>query len=101
MPKGVRGFVKGLPRPAKAGRKKGTPNKITRDTKEVMRLLAQELTPELHGWITRTAKRSPEKATQLMLTALEFTQPKLQRTEMTGLDGAAFTVELNQKDSKL
>lgn len=101
MPKGVKGFVKGMPRPAKAGRKPGSVNKITRDTKEVMRLLAQNLTPELEGWIKRTAKRKPEKATQLMLTALEFTQPKLIRTEMTGLDGAAFSVSLTSKDEKL
>jgi hypothetical protein len=35
-PKGPRGrpFKKGEPRPAKAGRKKGTPNRVTRDLKE-------------------------------------------------------------------
>jgi hypothetical protein len=94
-------FKPGVPRPVNAGRRKGTPNKVTRDTKEVMRLLAQSLTPELEDWIRRTAKRDPAKATQLVLNGLEFTQPKLQRTEMTGLDGAAFEVLLNQKDSKL
>lgn len=99
--KGLQGFVKGEPRHKGAGRKKGTPNKITRDTKEVMRLLAQSLTPELEQWIRDTARRDKAKATSLVLTALEFTQPKLQRTEMTGLDGSALSVELSQKDSKL
>jgi hypothetical protein len=101
VPKGHKGFVKGLPRPVNAGRRKGSVNKVTRDTKEVMKMLAQNMTPELEGWIRRVAVRKPDKAAGLMLTALEFTQPKLQRTEMTGLDGAALTVELSTKDEKL
>jgi hypothetical protein len=101
MPKGVKGFVKGVTRPAGSGRKPGTTNKITRDTKQVMQLLAQNLTPELEEWIRATAKHDKGRAVSLTLTALEFTQPKLQRTEMTGLDGSALSVELSQKDSKL
>jgi len=101
MPKGVRGFVKGTPRPPGSGRAKGTPNKVTTDVKRTLQLLAEALTPELEDWIRRTAKRSPEKATQLLINSLEFVHPKLQRTEMTGLDGAAMSVELTQKDSKL
>ena len=99
--KGRKGFVKGGGRLPNSGRAKGTPNKITRDTKEVMKLLAQDLTPELHDWIVRTSRRSPEKAVSLLLTALEFTQPKLMRTEVTGLDGSSLSVELSTKDSKL
>ena len=99
MPKGVKGFVKGRARTG--GRAKGTPNKVTRDVRETLRLLAENMTPELEGWLKRTARRSPDKAAQLMLNALEFTQPKLQRTEMTGLDGGALNVTLNSKDEKL
>ena len=99
MPKGHKGFVKG--RAKTGGRGKGVTNKVTADVRKTLQLLAEDMTPELKGWIQRTAKRNPEKATQLLLNALEFTQPKLQRTEMTGLDGAALSVELSSKDEKL
>lgn len=101
MPKGVKGFVKGQPRPANAGRRPGSPNKITRDIRATITLLSQRNVGELEALIDRVAKKDPARAADLHIKILEFNIPKLQRTEMTGLDGAAFSVELSQKDSKL
>jgi hypothetical protein len=97
----VHRFKKGEPRPAKAGRKKGVPNKITRDIRATITLLSQRNVGELEKLLDRVALKDPARAAQLHIQILEFNIPKLQRTEMTGLDGAAFEVSLNQKDSKL
>ena len=101
MPKGVKGFVKGAPRPAKAGRKPGTPNKDVADVRATIKLIAERKVLELETWLNRVARRDPDKAMDLYLKMLEYHVPKLQRTEVTGLDGAAFSVELSQKDAKL
>lgn len=99
--KGKRGFVKGGGRLPNSGRAKGTPNKITRDIRATITLLSQRNVGELEALIDRVAKQDPARAAALHIQILEFNIPKLQRTEMTGLDGAALSVELSQKDSKL
>lgn len=100
MPKGVKGFVKGMPRPAKAGRKPGVPNKDHADVRATIALIAERKVLELETWLNRVAKRDPDKAMRLYLQMCEFHIPKLQRTEVTGLDGAALSVELSAKDAK-
>lgn len=99
--KGVQGFVKGEPRAKGAGRKKGTPNKITADIRSTIKLLSERNVTGFDALIERVAKKDPARAMDLHLKVLEFNIPKLMRTEMTGLDGAALTVELSSKDSKL
>ena len=105
MPKGVRGFVKGLPRPANAGRKKGTPNKRANedraDVRAMIAAIAERKILEVETWLNRVAKRDPDKALDKYLKLIEYHVPKLQRTEVTGLDGAALSVELSAKDAKL
>ena len=99
--KGVQGFVKGEHRHPKAGRRKGTPNKITADIRTSIKLLSERNVTGFEALIDRVAKKDPARAMDLHLKVLEFNIPKLQRTEMTGLDGAAMSVELSSKDSKL
>lgn len=99
--KGLQGFVKGEARSKGAGRKKGTPNKITADIRSTIKLLSERNVAGLEALIDRVALKDPGRAADLHLKVLEFNIPKLQRTEMTGLDGAALTVELSEKDSKL
>lgn len=99
--KGHKGFVKGTPRTPGAGRKKGTPNKMTADIRTSIKLLSERNVLGFDALIDRVAKRDPARAMDLHLKVLEFNIPKLQRTEMTGLDGSALTVELSAKDSKL
>jgi len=101
VPKGVKGFVKGLPRPAKAGRRPGSTNKDVADVRATIKLIAERKVLELETWLNRVAKKDPDKAMSLYLSMLEYHVPKLQRTEVTGLDGAALSVQLNTKDEKL
>jgi len=99
--KGKRGFVKGGGRLPKSGRAKGTPNKMTADIRTSIKLLSERNVLSFDALIDRVAKKDPARAMDLHLKVLEFNIPKLQRTEMTGLDGSALTVELSAKDSKL
>lgn len=101
MPKGVKGFVKGMPRPAKAGRRPGSPNKLTADVRTTIKLIAERKILEVEGWLERVAKKDPAKAMDLYTKMIEFHVPKLQRTEMTGLDGGAITIQASDKDEKL
>jgi hypothetical protein len=101
VPKGVKGFVKGMKRPAKAGRKPGVPNKDVADVRATIKLVAERKVLELETWLNRVARKDPDKAMSLYLNMLEYHVPKLQRTEVTGLDGAALSVELSAKDAKL
>lgn len=99
--KGHQGFVKGEPRPKGAGRKKGTPNKLTADVRTTIALIAERKILEVEDWLTRVQKRDPDRAMDLYLKMIEYHVPKLQRTEVTGLDGAAISVQLSAKDEKL
>lgn len=64
-------------------------------------LVAERKVLELETWLNRVAIKDPQKAMDLYLKMIEYHVPRLQRTEVTGLDGAALSVELSAKDSKL
>ena len=79
-------FKKGEPRPKAAGRVKGTPNKITRDTKEVIADLLK-LTAPIYAekMIEKAQSKNPEQVTEFMTRfekLIEFDVPKLQRSEI-------------------
>lgn len=71
------------------GRKKGTPNKATREARETFRMLLESNADRMQGWIDRIAKKQPARALQLLADLAEFVVPKLSRTEFrgTGEDG--------------
>jgi hypothetical protein len=71
-------------RPPAAGRprKKGTPNKITRDMRALIAGIVDKHADQVSGWITRVAKKNPDRATELWLRANEFITPKLLRAEV-------------------
>ncbi len=77
-------FKKGHKKPANSGRKKGQVNRINRDVREIIRMVAENLAPELEKWIKRAAKRNPAKAADLWLRAIEYHIPKLSRVELEG-----------------
>ena len=85
-------FTKGQPKPANSGRKAGTPNKVTAET----RALIHELV--LHGakkgikLFDRTAKLSPTRALRVLAALAEYDVPKLARTEVSGPDGGPLVV---------
>ncbi|MEY4760673.1 MAG: hypothetical protein RLZZ200_529 [Pseudomonadota bacterium] len=83
------------------GSRKGVPNKATTDVRAAIALFAQKNAAKFEQWISRTSRKDPAKAADLYLRAIEYHIPKLQRTEVTGLDGGALSVELSSKDEKL
>lgn len=74
------------------GRKKGVPNKSTKDVRACVAMIAQNLAPEVEGWIRKGSKKNPLGAANLLATLLEYHIPKLSRTEMTGLNGKPMEV---------
>lgn len=69
------------------GRPKGSPNKVTTDTRTFFAAFAERNLPKLDGLIDRASLKSPAKAADLILRAAEYHVPKLARVEMTGKDG--------------
>ena len=70
------------------GRKKGVPNKTTKEVREVIAMVSQKLAPEVEGWFKKVASKSPEKALDLYFKMIEYHIPKLARTEVTGGEDA-------------
>jgi hypothetical protein len=75
-------FKKG--KPPGPGRGKGTPNKSTRQFREVMQALLAHNEENFENWIKRIAKQNPKAAYDLLLRSAEFVSPKLNRTELAG-----------------
>jgi hypothetical protein len=75
-------FKKGKPKTG--GKKKGVPNKITRDIKEAYRQLIENNLDNLTGWLEKIAEKDPEKAIRIISDLSEYIIPKLARTDLTG-----------------
>ncbi len=74
-------FQKGQSRPDGAGRKTGTPNKVNADTKYAVADLIAGNMPKLQIWLDKVAENDPAKAFDLLVKMMEFSIPKLSRTE--------------------
>lgn len=77
----------GNARPPNAGkgRKKGVPNRSTREVREVIAEFAKAYAPNFEGWIDRVAETDPARAAELYLRSLEYHIPKLTRTHITSM----------------
>ncbi len=82
-----------LPPNAGKGRKKGSKNKVTRDTREALALLIENNHDKMQTWLDDVAAADPGKALTLLLQMIEFTTPKMARTELTGRDGGPMIIE--------
>ena len=80
------------------GRKKGVPNKATRDIKEAYRQLIEKNLDNLTKWIEQIAAKDPEKAIRILADLSEYVVPKLARQEHTGEGGKDLTVTILFKD---
>jgi hypothetical protein len=80
----------------KVGRKKGVPNKITSDIREILKSILDHKAPEAEKWLEKTAKEDPARALDLMLRICEYHIPKLARTEVTGADGGGLVIEIRK-----
>ena len=70
------------------GRQKGTPNVVTREVREVFKLMFEGLAPDVEKWIRTTAETDPSRAASLTLDLAEYHLPKLQRIEKTITDAS-------------
>lgn len=96
------GPPKGTPKvPNSGGSRKGKPNKVTAKAREVIAKVIDGTAPKVQGWIDQVAKADPKGALAAYTALLEFGVPKLQRTELTGKDGAPFVVRTSQGDENL
>lgn len=77
-------FQKGDKRPENAGRKKGTPNKITDQAREAIVLLIESRIDQLPQWLDEVHEQDGAQAAFKCLTSLlEYYVPKLNRAEIT------------------
>lgn len=76
------------------GRPKGAVNKTTADVRTCVAGIAQNLAPEVEGWIRKGAKKNPLGAAHLLAQLLEYHIPKLQRSEMVGEGGKPIEVSI-------
>lgn len=79
------GIGKGTPGP---GRKKGVPNKATREFRETIQRLLDANHENIALWLGQVANDDPSKALEHIARLAEFAAPKLSRAEVTGKDGA-------------
>jgi len=91
-----------LPPAAGMGRAKGVPNKSTAAVREAIAKMAELNAPRFSNWLDQVAAKSPEKACDIYLRAIEYHIPKLARTEVTGQDGQpmAFVVRWQDEESQ-
>jgi hypothetical protein len=83
-----------LPPAAGMGRAKGVPNKSTAAVREAIAKMAELNAPHFAMWLDQVAAKSPEKACDIYLRAIEYHIPKLARTEVTGQDGQPVALQV-------
>ena len=83
-----------LPPAAGMGRAKGVPNKSTAAVREAIAKMAELNAPRFSNWLDQVAAKSPEKACDIYLRAIEYHIPKLARTEVTGSDGQPVALQV-------
>ncbi|HTD13286.1 MAG TPA: hypothetical protein VK676_14570 [Steroidobacteraceae bacterium] len=64
------------------GRKRGTPNRLTRDERTLLAIVVNYGLERAQGWLERVARKHPARALALTAKFAEFVVPRLQRTEL-------------------
>jgi len=79
-----------------SGRPKGVPNKVTTEARELVKNILDANLPKIQSWLESTANGikddndkyivypNPAKACDIVQNLIEYTVPKLARTEMVG-----------------
>jgi hypothetical protein len=81
----------------RAGRKPGVPNKATQEAREAVKAILDSNLPFIQSWIQQTAEGimddqtgkyivqpNPAKACEIVQNLVEYSVPKLARTEVVG-----------------
>lgn len=64
------------------GRAPGTPNKATTEARQAIADFVDGNAHRLQEWLDKIAEKDPEKAFQLFQSVIEYSIPKLQRTDL-------------------
>lgn len=80
--------------PKSPGRPKGSPNRATAAVREAIAKMAEDNAENFVMWISQVADKSPEKACDIYLRAIEYHIPKLARTEVTGDGGGPLSIKV-------
>lgn len=83
---------------ANAGRKPGVPNKTTAEVKQAMASFTADNIDHLTTWLSQVD--DPSKRIDLFLKALEYTMPKLARSEMVGDENKPIVHVYKWRDNK-
>jgi hypothetical protein len=75
------------------GRKPGSPNIITRRTREVFAQLLEEKLPQISEYIDRVALTDPKGAVELIIKISERFLPRLQQHQLTGAEGGQLDIK--------
>jgi len=94
------------------GRKAGVPNKVTQEARELVKQLLDANLPYLQSWIVSTAEGilddktgkyivqpNPAKACEIVQNLVEYSVPKLARTEVVGDEAKPIHYRLSWKKS--
>jgi hypothetical protein len=94
------------------GRKAGVPNKVTQEARELVKQLLDANLPFLQSWIVSTAEGilddktgkyivqpNPAKACEIVQNLVEYSVPKLARTEVVGDEAKPIHYRLSWKKS--
>lgn len=68
--------------PKSGGRKKGTPNKSTKEIKDAFQMFVENNVGNFEKWIIEIAETNPAKAMELVSNVSEYILPKLSRAEV-------------------
>lgn len=80
----------------RGGRKKGTPNKATTESRALWQAVFEDLAPQAATWIKAAAVEDPGKAAELTIRIAEYFVPKMAtKLEMGGPDGGPLKVSIN------
>jgi len=84
-------FIKG----SGMGRPKGLVPRNVTEIREAFQKLITDNLENMSRWLDEVAEQSPEKALNIMDKFGEYTLPKLQRVELSGIDGDDINMKNN------
>lgn len=74
------------------GKEKGTPNKATKDQRELITKIIDNNIENIQDWIDEVASTDKKRAFDMVKDLMEFSIPKLKSIELTGAEGKDLTI---------